>query len=179
MKRIGGAACILAATLTIASAGPAGAAHFKNAYVSFDLPDKWTCGLEGTEWVCKPPTDASGKTAMIVILTAKEVGPTDSPLLYQQHLEDVAKTAGVETVQGPTTTVIGQSIWLDATFMNSELPNYRTRYLVRNEGDVGVLVTFSAHRSVVDSAAAISDAIAASVAVDSAFVRPELRNQAP
>jgi hypothetical protein len=114
---------------------------------------------------------------MMAILTAKEVGPMDSPQLYIQHLTDeVAKEAGVQTVREPTSTLIGQVIWLDATYRNSEIRDYQTRYLARTEGNLGVLVTFSAHRSVASRAQAISDQIAKSVRVNSYLARPELHD---
>ncbi|KAK43905.1 hypothetical protein BG60_09330 [Caballeronia zhejiangensis] len=148
---------------------------FANTYISFDIPDDWQCNLEVTEFVCRPPADSNGKYSMIAILTAKEVGETDSPQLYIQHLQDdVGSTAGVETVRAPTSTLLGQAIWLDATYLNSEVKNYQTRYLARTEGNLGVLVTFSAHRSVVDQAQSISDGIAKSVQVNSYLARPEL-----
>jgi hypothetical protein len=155
-------------------AGQAQAKSFANTYVKFDIPDAWQCSLEGTDYVCQPPAGPDGKCSMIVVLTAKEVGPMDSPQLYIQHLEDVGAKAGVETVQTPKSTLIGQVIWLDAIYWNSEVKNYQTRYLVRTEGNLGVLVTFSAHRSVVDQAQAISNQIAKSVEVNSYRARPEL-----
>lgn len=154
---------------------PALAKSFANTYVSFDIPDDWQCSLEKTEYVCKPPAGPDGKYSMIVILTAKEVGPMDSPQLYIQHLQnDVGTKAGVKTVRAPTSTLIGQVIWLDAIYLNSEVKNYQTRYLARTEGNLGVLVTFSAHRSVAKQAQAISDQIAKSVQVNSYRARPEL-----
>jgi len=156
-------------------AGPIQAKSFANTYVSFDIPDDWQCSLEETEYVCKPPAGPDGKYSMIVILTAKEVGPLDSPQLYIQHLqEDVGAKAGVKTVLPPTSTLIGQVIWLDATYLNSEIENYQTRYLARTEGNLGVLVTFSAHVSVAKQAQVISDQIARSVQVNSYLARPEL-----
>jgi hypothetical protein len=166
---------VLGVIFVLALGGPAQAKSFANTYVSFDIPDDWQCRLEETEFVCKPPAGPDGKYSMIVILTAKEVGSMDSPQLYIQHLQDeVATKSGVETVQAPTSTLIGQVIWLDAIYWNSEVPNYKTRYLARTEGNLGVLVTFSAHRSVADEAQAISDQIARSVQVNSYRARPEL-----
>src|SRR5271156_4831665 len=59
---------------------------FRNAYVSFELPPNWNCKLEGSEWVCE--NDFAGKTKeAIVILTAKEVGPTDTLAAYLAHMQ--------------------------------------------------------------------------------------------
>lgn len=167
---------VLGLVFVTALVGPAQAKSFENTYVKFEIPDDWQCSLEDTEYVCKPPAGLDGKYSMIVILTAKEVGPMDSPQIYTQHLEDVGRQAGVETVRAPTSTLIGQVIWLDAIYKNSEVRNYQTRYLARTEGNLGVLVTFSAHLSVADQAQAISDQIAKSVQVNSYRARPELRD---
>ncbi|SOE91494.1 hypothetical protein SAMN05446927_8422 [Caballeronia arationis] len=167
---------VLGLVFAAALVGPAQSKSFANTYVSFDMPNDWQCVLEETEYVCKPPAGPDGKYSMIAILTAKEVGPMDSPQLYIQHLQDdVGTTAGVETVRAPKSTLIGQVIWLDAIYLNSEVKNYQTRYLARTEGNLGVLVTFSAHLSVANQAQAISDQIAKSVQVNSYRARPELQ----
>jgi hypothetical protein len=113
---------------------------------------------------------------MIVILTAKFVGEEDSPQLYIQHLDKVGRRRGVEVDVPPKDTLLGRSIWLDASLWNSEVAGYKTRYLARTEGEVGVLVTFSAHRSVAAQATSISDQIARSVTINSENVRPELES---
>ncbi|WP_431819504.1 hypothetical protein [Burkholderia sp. F1] len=167
---------VLGLVFVAALVGSAQAKSFANTYLSFDIPDEWQCRLEETEYVCLPPANPEGKYSMTVILTAKEVGPIDSPQLYIQYLQDVVGTkAGVETVRAPTSTLIGQVIWIDAIYWNSEVKDYQTRYLARTEGNLGVLVTFSAHRSVANQAQAISDRIAKSLQVNSYRARPELQ----
>lgn len=156
-------------------ATPVNAKHFENSYVAFDLPDNWTCALEETEWVCKPPSDANGRTAMIAILTAKIVGKEDSPQSYIRHLQERGNADGIEILKTPEDQLIGQTIWLDATLLNSELPDYETRYLARTEGRLGVLVTFSAHRGYEAQAKPISDMIAGSVQVNPNAARLELQ----
>jgi hypothetical protein len=165
---------LMLAMLALASV-PAEARRFENSYVSFDLPDDWSCSLEDTEWVCRPPLDAQGRSALVVILTAKFVGPMDSPQTYLRHLEGLTRRNGVSVVTKPEERLIGSTIWLDGTFHNSELPGYDTRYLARIEGRVGVLVTFSAHRSAAAGAQAISNGIAETVEVNSYTARPELQ----
>lgn len=156
---------------------PAVAKRFENSYISFDVPDNWTCGKEDDDYVCSPPLDANGKKNMIAILTAKFAGPGDSPQLYKDHLQQLGTKQGVKVDVAPDDTLIGQFMWIDATLENTEIKNYSTRYLARTEGDIGVLVTFSAHRSVSTQAQPISDMIAKSVQVNSYFAHPELRNQ--
>jgi len=163
------------AALAFAVGQPVEAKRFENAYVAFDLPDAWTCAREDDDWVCQPPPDARGKFSMIVILTAKLVGPDDSPQLYIEHLEEMGRQSGVNADERPRDRLIGQTRWLDATLRNSERPGYQTRYLARIEGRVAVMLTFSAHRTITGAAKPISDALARSVEVNSAYVRPEIQ----
>lgn len=125
---------------------------FRNAYVSFELPETWKCVLEHTEWVCRSEIDKESKEA-IIILTAKEVGPTDSFEAYIQHLNtpqsNSGKTAGVPSkiIYPPKKVQINDHTWIDGLHMASEVPNYFTRYLATIKDKVAVLVTFSAHKN--------------------------------
>src|SRR4051812_44418763 len=67
-------------------AQPTFAKTFSNAYISFELPETWNCVLEQTEWVCRPVAPDIQQLG-IIILTAKEVGPSDSLALYKSHLQ--------------------------------------------------------------------------------------------
>jgi hypothetical protein len=130
----------------------ANAKVFRNAYISFELPDTWRCNLEQTEWVCRSEQTKESKEA-IIILTAKEVGPTDTYPLYQAHLD----TPIAVTFKGGGGTVskvvykskqenINDQMWVDALHMNSEVPNYFTRYVATIKNKIAILVTFSAHK---------------------------------
>jgi hypothetical protein len=131
--------------------GPAHAAVCHNAYVSFSLPDKWQCNLEQTEWVCRTVDSVTNREA-IIILTAKEIGPSDSLPGYLQHLK-TARTIPSRTGQPLQSQVLkveqrnisGQP-WVDGMQLSSEIPNYYTRYLATTKDRIGVLVTFSAHK---------------------------------
>src|SRR5258708_30991350 len=59
---------------------------FHNAYVQFELPDRWECNIEGTEWICNSDSKIDSKES-IIILTAKEVGPQDSFPIYENYLK--------------------------------------------------------------------------------------------
>jgi len=54
---------------------------FSNSYVSFELPPRWDCQSEATEWICRSEQKSDAQTA-IIILTAKKVGPTE----FQQFI---------------------------------------------------------------------------------------------
>lgn len=131
----------------------ASAATFRNAYVSFELPNSWKCNLEQTEWVCRSDQSKESKEA-IIILTAKEVGPTDTFSLYQQHLDSqismtmrTGGTAMSKVVYKSKNLKINDHPWLDGLHLGSEVGNYYTRYLATIKENIAILVTLSAHKN--------------------------------
>jgi hypothetical protein len=64
---------------------PLAAETFQNTYMSFELPPRWACQLEQTEWVCEDGAEGPQKSA-IIILTAKERGVIDRLDLYEDEL---------------------------------------------------------------------------------------------
>lgn len=141
---------ILASLFFILLSFNAQAKVFRNAYISFELPETWKCNLEQTEWVCRSEQAKEAKEA-IIILTAKEVGPTDTFPLYETHLNEPI-TSGVKgaipsrVVYKSKTVLINDQNWLDSLHMGSEVPNYFTRYLATIKERIAILVTFSAHK---------------------------------
>lgn len=152
IPRIAPTLSMVALCLLITSvASVANAKIFRNAYVSFELPDKWNCMLEQTEWVCRPAHPSEAPQA-IIILTAKEVGPSDSLPVYHQHLKTprtVASRTG-QPMQSQVLKVEQRNIanhpWIDGMHLSSEVPNYYTRYLATTKDKIAILVTFSAHK---------------------------------
>lgn len=123
---------------------------FKNAYLSFELPEKWNCSLEGTEWVCR--TNDPGLAEAIIVLTAKEVGPQDALPGYETHLRQprtIITRAG-SSVQSTVYRTDRKKIfgheWVDGWHFSSEVYNYYTRYLATTKERIAVLITFSAHK---------------------------------
>jgi hypothetical protein len=124
---------------------------FRNSYVSFELPDRWNCTLEQTEYVCRSTVaDGVQRQAATIILTAKEVGPQDSLTAYEAHLKVARQITSREgqplQSQVPQAQINGQT-WIDGMHLNSEIPNYFTRYLATTKDRIAVLVTFSAHQA--------------------------------
>ena len=124
---------------------------FKNAYISFEMLDNWKCNLEQTEWVCRAEDPQEAKEA-VIILTAKEKGPTDTFTLYESHMSNpiISKNkAGVSMtsniVYKSAQLKVNDQAWLDALHGNSEVQNYLTRYLATIKDQIAILVTFSAH----------------------------------
>ena len=127
------------------------AKRFRNAYVSFELPPNWNCQLEGTDWVCVNQFQQRAKEA-IIILTAKEVGPTDSLSAYRAHLQTPrsfpSKTGAAQTskVIHVKDRMIANHPWVDGMHLGSEVGPYYTRYLATIKDKVAILLTFSAHK---------------------------------
>lgn len=131
--------------------GTAEAKRFRNAYVSFELPPNWNCKLEGSEWVCENDFSAKTKEA-IIILTAKEVGPSDTLPGYLAHMQTPRTLSG----RGGTPTkskiihvkerMIANQLWIDGLHEGSEVGPYFTRYLATIKDRIAILVTFSAHK---------------------------------
>ncbi len=127
------------------------AKNFTNAYISFEMLDNWKCNLNGTEWVCRS-TDAKEAKEAVIVLTAKEKGPTDKIELYKSHIDSPittnSKLRGLLTstiVYKSQTNRYNGQLWIDGLHRDSEVRNYFTRYLATIKDNIAVLVTFSAH----------------------------------
>lgn len=127
------------------------AKRFRNAYVSFELPPNWNCKLEGAEWVCENDYSKKQKEA-IIILTAKEVGPSDSLPAYMTHLQtprvlpDKNGSPTKSKVVRVTQRTIANQLWVDGMHEGSEVASYFTRYMATIKDRIAILVTFSAHK---------------------------------
>jgi hypothetical protein len=138
--------------LSVVAMHQAEAKVFRNSYISFEMPDTWDCKLEHTEWVCRSLNQKEAREA-IIILTAKEVGPTDSFTAYTTHLntpQKVTTRAGAQmtsrVVYAPKQVQINQQVWIDGLHQGSEVANYFTRYLATIKDQIAILVTLSAHK---------------------------------
>lgn len=124
---------------------------FRNAYLSFELPEGWSCRLESTEWICRSEKANESKEA-IIIFTAKEVGPADTYPIYEQTINTTRTVPDKTGKMVPSTismtakqTKINDQAWIDGMQKGSEIPNYFTRYVATIKEKIAILVTFSAH----------------------------------
>jgi hypothetical protein len=125
---------------------------FANQFIEFQLPDKWECQLDGTEWVCQS-TDEQKKRDAIIVLAAKIKKPgMDEIAVYKSHLE---KPQQYQSLSGEAITSepkyvkdldISGHPWVDSLHLQSEIPDFYTRYLATVESDLGILVTFSVRK---------------------------------
>ena len=127
---------------------------FQNAYVSFQLPDNWGCELDATEWVCvnKFSKKYKEKKEAVIILTAKERGPSDSLDIYESHLKKPRNlvngkgkrySSQIKTVKRRK---VSRQTWVDGLHLGGEVQNYYTRYLATIKDKIAMLVTFTAHK---------------------------------
>ncbi len=125
---------------------------FSNKFVEFQLPAKWSCILNGGEWVCQS-TDEQKKREAIIVLAAKirKVGE-DELAVYKAKLEvnRTNKTPSGQKYKSKRRYVKSRTIagkeWVDALHFQSEIPGFFTRYLGTIESDLGILVTFSVRK---------------------------------
>lgn len=134
-------------------ASTAHAGKFANQFVEFELPNtKWSCALEGAEWVCQSGEDAKKRDA-IIVFAAKLKGDQDSLDKYQEYLNKPrAFTAPGNkplTSQPKYTKVseINSQPWVDSLHLESEISGFYTRYLATVKQDIGVLVTYSINKN--------------------------------
>lgn len=151
----------------IGLSNPAWAEKFENAYLSFNLPDGWTCKREVTEFVCDAPNPSNKNRVAIMVMAAKEPGPDDNLAAYTQHLSKEAPAKGATIVKPPILLNLQGTLWVDATLLNSEVPNYYTRYMATVKDNVAVLYTFSVHKSRYEEFAGVS-----ALAVQTLRVKP-------
>ncbi|MBI3544330.1 MAG: hypothetical protein HY075_13750 [Deltaproteobacteria bacterium] len=124
------------------------AMRFANNFVEFELPAHWQCGLVGAEWVCQSH-DEKQKRDAIVVLAAKLKGDKDTLDEYQKYLEKPRAFTGVNgkaltsLPKYARTKAVNGQLWVDSLHLESEIPNYYTRYLATAKNDIGVLVTYS------------------------------------
>ncbi len=138
----------LTALLSFAFVSSIYAKRFANQFLEFELPPRWECALEGSEWVCQNLSKERKKEA-IIIFAAKIRGPTDSLDQYLGYLKQ-NKTFSlpngntqVSEAKYSKINLVNGHRWVDALHMGSEVPGFYTRYLATVKRDLGVVVTFS------------------------------------
>lgn len=125
--------------------------RFRNSYISFELPPNWVCKSENTEFVCTSRFSKKSKEA-IIILTAKEVGPTDTFATYLAYLKTPRTILGKDGKPVASKVMhirernISNHKWIDGMHMGSEVTSYYTRYLATIKERIAILVAFSAHK---------------------------------
>ena len=119
---------------------------FRNSYVSFELPNDWKCKLEDTTWICINKKENKLKKTALIILTAKEKGPSDSFEIFESYLKTPRLNKGKpSTVMYVNNRTINNHRWIDSLHQRSEAPSFWTRYVATIHGGLSILVTYSSH----------------------------------
>ena len=128
--------------------------YFRTTYFEFAVPPGWNCEPEGATTVCDPqgppPHDA------IIVFAGKLRDNNDTRDDYFERLKkpvtrnDAAGKKYQSEVLRCEKKAIGEYRWVDALHLGSEIPQYYTRYLATTTAQIGMLFTFSAHRSTVE-----------------------------
>lgn len=132
-------------------AASAQAKTFQNSYVSFEVPDNWTCMQEGVAWTCTPQNTMDAKEAVIVV-AAKVSGPEDNLSNFLNFLKQPKKiitkvgTPMPSQVQFAKETVIAGHKWIQAQHLGSEVQDYYTLYLATVKASLAILVNFSCEK---------------------------------
>ena len=136
----------------IASPSAFASKKFNNSYIEFSIPDSWSCKEEGGQHICQPVNPEQRKEA-IVVMAAKYKGPDDELKTYMSKLNE---KRDVKDIKGKSytsknqytkwNTILG-TVWVDSQSEDSEVPGFITRYLATVQKGVGIVVTFSAHKS--------------------------------
>lgn len=125
---------------------------FQNSYVSFEVPDNWSCLQEGVAWTCTPTTPAESREAVIV-LAAKVAGPEDNLVNFATYLKEPKKikthvgTPMPSQVMYAQQRALGGHTWVQAQHLGSEIQEFYTLYLATVKDQLAILVSFSAEKT--------------------------------
>ncbi len=159
---------------------PAEAKIFSNQFIEFQLPEKWKCELDGSEWVCQSMEEQKKRDAIIVLAAKIKKAGMDELPIYRRHLEKkqvYRAPNGQRVVSEPRyvkEVLINSKKWIDSLHLQSKIPDFFTRYLATVEADIGVLVTFSVRKDKFTEYAADVDALVKSLR---AFRKPGALNK--
>lgn len=142
----------ISAFLILALPAFASAKTFQNSYVSFEVPDNWTCMQEGVAWTCTPQSQIQAKEAVIV-LAAKVAGPEDNLVNFHTYLNTPKKLPTKVGTPMPSQVMYAQERalaghkWIQAQHLGSEIQEFYTLYLATVKDSLAILVSFSAEKS--------------------------------
>ncbi len=123
---------------------------FRSNYVSFQLPDNWSCKKDLATYVCQNKTDKNKKKEAVIIILAKEAGKEDGIKQYIERLKNPMKNNSIQkisTVESFTDKkILKGHRWVDSLHYQGALPQHYTRYLVTVKQQLAILISFTAHK---------------------------------
>ena len=131
---------------------------FQNDYLSFEIPETWTCKPFDQNWVCHDKYQ-NKKVEALITVTAKIAGDFDTQDNYLKYLQQ-EKTWTSRSQEQITSKKLGEPKyiypnkfpWVESTHLNSEIKSYISRYAgtvccEKRPQQLGILVVLSAHEN--------------------------------
>lgn len=124
---------------------------FENSYISFELPERWSCEQIDLQWACSPD-DPRNKTQAIIVIAAKVAGPEDNLQAFEAHLKRPKMLTTTEGTPVPSKVMhakprrIGNQVWVEGLHLSSEVKDFFTLYLATKIQNLSIMVSFSADR---------------------------------
>lgn len=131
---------------------------FQSDYLSFEIPETWTCKAFKQNWVCHDKYQ-NKKVEALITVTAKIAGTFDTKDNYLQYLqrEKTWNYKGQEQIISkklgePKYIYPNKFPWVESTHLNSEIKSYISRYAgtvccEKRPQQLGILVVLSAHEN--------------------------------
>ena len=128
----------------------AGANTFSKCYIEFCLPESWSCEPENGRWLCQSKDEATKRDAIAVVYAKPQKEGTDDLANYKRYLAKPRTINDSSSIQSKPffsreMQIFGHR-WIDAFQLDSEVPDFYTRYLATVEADLGIAVQFSVRK---------------------------------
>ncbi len=123
------------------------AEKFNSPFLNFNTPPGWSCTHIAGSWNCNSPKNSPRKG--IIVLTTKKTKVGVNLKTYLNRLQKPMKTEwNSQTIESQPQSVEEVTIrnhnWIQATHLNSEIPNGVTKYLITIKNGLTILVSFTA-----------------------------------
>jgi hypothetical protein len=134
--------------LPLAQANLASAKSISSPYLTFEVPETYSCESYEAYFQCQDSTGPRMKDS-ILIITFKRVGPQDSLEQYSSLLskpftrQNPSGPPVLSQVLGTSRTKIKDWDWVTAKHFESDLSNYYTYYWTTLRGPVAMVVKYS------------------------------------
>ncbi|MGE4133021.1 MAG: hypothetical protein AB7F86_15375 [Bdellovibrionales bacterium] len=139
-------------TLILCLSFSAEAKLFQNSYVSFQVPDDWTCLQEGVAWTCSPLDQRKSKE-VVIVLASKVAGPEDNLPAFHAYLNAPKKITTKVGTPMPSHVMYSRerklagTDWIQAQHLGSEIQDFYTLYLATVKDSLAILVSFSSEKT--------------------------------
>jgi hypothetical protein len=139
------------ALLIFALSFAAHAKTFSNSFLSFTLPDSWTCVQEGVAWVCSN-RGPNLKNGAVIVMAAKVAAPQDNLAFFKDFLSKPKTLITKVGTPMPSSVIYAQermlagSKWVQAQHLGGEVQDFYTLYVATVKDKLAILISFSADK---------------------------------